>query len=381
MSEETSPATSQPTADVEVTVGPVNATFTPLSPEEIHPKTSEPSSAEPEDSAKPPPLQPPTTGPLWTPLGCLRDVLVVLLSMILATAFVFILLFALNGTLLLNDRDKTIQLALAQERMDEQIQKLMGQIERQDKAMKELNARVDAIQNQLDALTPKLEQQQKAQEDLTSQIASQKEILAQIQEDIQNLHARQDEFENAQHDLEARLQETQDAINSFQQDADFIHRFVEDLAQTLSHLNQPSMTPPEATPSTTPNTTPKSMPTPSPAEPQAIFPPASSWPTPTGQRGLIFGLVWQDTNQDGQPQAHETPIPGVRVTLQNAEGKALLNMVTGQDGWYAFIDVPPGEYRIAISPTRDQAYTTPEPRTVFVQPGQQVEADFGLTTP
>ncbi len=381
MDEKTTPPTSSPTEDVEVTVGPVNTTFAPLSPEEIHPEAPEPSSDKPEEEAGPPPLQPPTPGPLWTPWGCLRDVLIVLLSMVLATVFVFLLLFALNGTLLLNDRDKTIQLALAQERVEEQIQKLMEQAEHQHQAVKALNARVETLQNQLDTLAQEMAQQQKAQEAINSRLADQKETLTQTQEDVQELQARQDELETTLHDLETQLQETRDAVNNFQQDADFLHRFVQDLAQVLSHLNQPPTTTPEATPSPTPGLTPESTGTPSSVEPRALFPPASSWPTPTAQRGLIFGLVWQDTNQDGQPQAHETPIPGIRVALQNAEGKALLTVVTDQNGWYAFIDVPPGEYRITILPTRDQTYAAPEPQTVVVQPGHQVEADVGLTIP
>ena len=61
-------------------------------------------------------------------------------------------------------------------------------------------------------------------------------------------------------------------------------------------------------------------------------------------------LVFYDTNGNGLHDISEAGIPGVLVTLYNAERKVVEQMRTGTDGRYHFINLPPGGYYVGFDP-------------------------------
>ncbi|MFK7973090.1 MAG: SdrD B-like domain-containing protein [Bacteroidia bacterium] len=63
----------------------------------------------------------------------------------------------------------------------------------------------------------------------------------------------------------------------------------------------------------------------------------------------IGDLVWYDNDRDGlQDPTGEPGVPGVIVYLLNTNGDTLETDVTDPDGLYRFIDVNPGDYKVAF---------------------------------
>ena len=400
-----------PAEGVPVTVGPVETTFPPLEPEELIPPAPDEKGAAEGDNAPsgdaPPPLET-TSGSNSTLLGCLRDVAVVLVAMILSAAFVIFILLALNGTLFLNDRDKTTQLELEQQRLEEQMTQLHSQLTQQDEILQSLDGRMSALEEELDGLTQQVHHQRgqieavQARADEIEQAAeASRQDLAAVQQQQEALSAQLEDLAQAQ----AALQDTVDAIQmdieAFQQVAGRFNRFVEGMTRLIAEVavedvtaeqGAASATPvpspqasepmtPTATITATPTITPTQTITPTGPETShalTLFPPSQPIPTPEPHRGVVFGLVWADADGNGQPDAGERPVAGVRITLQNARGRALLDMVTGPDGRYAFLNLPPGEYRLQLIPETDVTLTTDNPRDLFVVANQSLEMNFGV---
>jgi hypothetical protein len=56
--------------------------------------------------------------------------------------------------------------------------------------------------------------------------------------------------------------------------------------------------------------------------------------------------VWYDTDMDGIQDAGEPGIPGVTVNLYDCSGNLLATATTDANGFYAFMDLPPGDYYV-----------------------------------
>ena len=73
-------------------------------------------------------------------------------------------------------------------------------------------------------------------------------------------------------------------------------------------------------------------------------------PAPTDAQ--VAGVVWRDFKpgggMPGRVEEGELGLPGVTVELRDAAGKKLATTKTENDGGFAFDDIPPGEYRVAI---------------------------------
>jgi len=59
-------------------------------------------------------------------------------------------------------------------------------------------------------------------------------------------------------------------------------------------------------------------------------------------------------------------LPGITVTLESQDGKALQTVTTSEDGSYSFPAAPVGQYRIL---SVFAGYSTPKPLEVTVSPG------------
>ena len=407
----------QPVDETEVTVGPVNVAFTPLEPEDIvdaaSPSRGEEAAAEsgPAPTANEPPSPPPLqTAPSGDNalLGCLRDILVVLVSMLLAVVFVFALLLAINGTLRLNEQEKTTQLALEQAQMKRRLATMEAKIGEQAGALNGMHERLDGLQQGLEE-TAAEQQALAGRVDALNARADEIEQAAEtVRQDVVTLQSAQQATAQELTSLDARVGQLEDEVQGIQTDlADFkkvaerFNRFVEGLTRLIAEVavegipSQPAVTTPQpeitqevtatitSTLTITPTATmpPAETPTPSPpplSPTLKLFPPAFPLPTPAFDRGIIFGLVWNDANGNGQPDPGEEPVSGAVVALKTTRGRSLLNMVTGADGRFAFINVPPDAYLVVLRPTDAQTPTTDVEQTVQVQGGESIEVNFGI---
>ncbi len=66
--------------------------------------------------------------------------------------------------------------------------------------------------------------------------------------------------------------------------------------------------------------------------------------------GSVGDIVWFDADMNGNRDANEIPVPGVMVTLKNANGDVIGTTLTNGDGSYLFTNVAPGVgYTITFS--------------------------------
>jgi uncharacterized repeat protein (TIGR01451 family) len=73
----------------------------------------------------------------------------------------------------------------------------------------------------------------------------------------------------------------------------------------------------------------------------------------------VGDYVWWDVNRDGLQSADEPAVPGVKVTLQDAEGNVLDTTVTDAKGYYAFAGLIPGaRYQIVFTAPTGATFTT-----------------------
>ncbi len=101
--------------------------------------------------------------------------------------------------------------------------------------------------------------------------------------------------------------------------------------------------------------------------------------------GSIGDRVWSDTDADGVQDAGETGLSGVTVTLlEDTDGdgtfeSTVATTTTAADGSYSFTDMPPGAYRVVVTPAAGTSPSTPTIVEVPLIAGQNVtDADFGL---
>lgn len=103
--------------------------------------------------------------------------------------------------------------------------------------------------------------------------------------------------------------------------------------------------------------------------------------------GGIGDLIWRDDNANGIQDAGEPGIPGVQVTLTDAEN-VQRTATTDANGRYFFDNLPASQYVIVIDPTTLppnviptydlDGIDTPHQATLTLAPGQdRVDADFG----
>jgi hypothetical protein len=65
--------------------------------------------------------------------------------------------------------------------------------------------------------------------------------------------------------------------------------------------------------------------------------------------GSIGDFVWNDYNNNGLQDQGEPGVAGVLVTLNDATGQTISSAVTDANGFYLFVNVAPGSYKVAFS--------------------------------
>lgn len=87
----------------------------------------------------------------------------------------------------------------------------------------------------------------------------------------------------------------------------------------------------------------------------------------TTPRVSVGDRVWLDVDRDGVQDQGELGLPGVTVTITNADGSAVTDIngntvtsaVTDADGEYSFDDLPAGQYRVTVVPPAGYVATKP----------------------
>ncbi|MEG4348662.1 SdrD B-like domain-containing protein [Microcoleus sp. LAD1_D3] len=99
------------------------------------------------------------------------------------------------------------------------------------------------------------------------------------------------------------------------------------------------------------------------------------------QAGTITGIKFNDTNGNGTQDTGEIGIPGVTIFLDtNNNGTSdtgETQVTTGTDGSYSFPNLQTGTYNVREVVPTGFTPTTPNPRTVPLDPGQTSTANFG----
>ncbi len=408
---ETPPEAHPLADDAEVLVGDVNTSFTPIEPEDIAPVISNPaedtapSPTAEGDGVEPPPLQTASDSSNQKLLGCLRDILLVLISIILGAAFALTILLGLNGTLFLNDRDKTTYLEVNLKTMQNRQEEMAKRLSAQNDAIDSTEARVQTLDDTLQALdgrTQTLEVTQTRQSSDIEALQARADEIEQAAEatrqEVAAMQSSQDELAAQVAGLDDQIGDIQNDIAKFEKTAARFDRFVTGLVTLIAEVAPEEMatsatvtattpaasSPVTATATLTPTLTAPPAVTPAPAEEPStpeLFPPTRPLPTPAAGRSIIFGAAWLDANSNGVPDAGETVLPGVRIILQDADGNSLLSMVTGVDGRFAFINMPPGDYRLLATPPADSTLNAPDAQAVEADADERIEVDFGLTQP
>jgi hypothetical protein len=115
-----------------------------------------------------------------------------------------------------------------------------------------------------------------------------------------------------------------------------------------------------------------------------------------GSAGYIGDRVWYDANGDGIQDLGEMGAADVPMALLDSVGNVLANTTTTSAGWYQFLSVQPGDYRVQITPPSG-FNISPKDQTdddwdsdgdvnglshlISVAAGQEIASvDFGLTS-
>jgi uncharacterized repeat protein (TIGR01451 family) len=103
-----------------------------------------------------------------------------------------------------------------------------------------------------------------------------------------------------------------------------------------------------------------------PLSPDALWvelgPSAEDWTIDAGLVALtgITGRVWHDLDRDDRQGESEPGVAGVIVALLGGDGEVISTTVTLTDGRYAFVNLLPGDYRVAFAPSSSYGFVQPD---------------------
>jgi hypothetical protein len=98
-----------------------------------------------------------------------------------------------------------------------------------------------------------------------------------------------------------------------------------------------------------------------------------------GNTGAIHGQVYQDVNGDGREDGADSGLVGWTVALIDpGSGSVITTTTTGYNGYYAFLNLAAGTYRVRETPPAGWTQSTHDPVDVVVGSGDIVALPFGV---
>jgi len=94
----------------------------------------------------------------------------------------------------------------------------------------------------------------------------------------------------------------------------------------------------------------------------------------------IGDKVWYDKNQDWVQNADEPGYANVKVQLLNESGTVLKSTKTDKNGLYQFKNIPIGEYRVTVIPSKGANIVTEAPLELWLSENRH-DINFGLFKP
>ncbi len=346
---------------------------------------------------------PPSTRRGSTALGCLRDVLLVIVSALLGATLALSLLYYANGAIDMGRHEKVLALTSSIDTLQRQNDDLATQIDQNVVAadqlrtgLTNLSAAFDLKSGQLDALQGRAADLQNEAQQMQEQITQTEGRLGALDDSLATV-AQENTAIRAEVDaVHAQMADLKQSAGRFQ-------TFVTGLQQLVAAIAAPGLTAaspitPSATVTLTApitNTAPLTTTIPAGVAPPGdetplsgpfvtgsptldLFPPLQPIPLPAPGQSHLYGLVWVDGNGDGVPNAGEQASPGMQVTLRNSRGVQIRAIDTGADGRYLFADIDPGSYTIALMGQGAEATTQV---AVAVATDEAVEVNIARPAP
>jgi len=92
---------------------------------------------------------------------------------------------------------------------------------------------------------------------------------------------------------------------------------------------------------------------------------------------MIYGVVWNDLDQDGAKSEGEPPLAGAEIRLTNDADLLMGYWVTLSDGVYSFTLLKPGLYHLSETDPPGYASSTLNDTAVYVNANQALAVHFG----
>ena len=144
----------------------------------------------------------------------------------------------------------------------------------------------------------------------------------------------------------------------------------------MTEINFPATRSATSTPTITPTASQTPTSTLTPTATTTSTPTATA--TPTG--GRIYGVVWNDQNEDGVIDPGEEGAGGATLQLKNAMGAVLAETISASDGSYQFVGLESATYNLVLVVPDGWEATTTTSR--WLAPGAgSLETNFGVIAP
>lgn len=383
----TPPSASEGEADVEgaFSAKPISAAKVTTTVGEVATEfNAEPSSPPPLAAAPPPsaPIPPPPS----RPRGCLRQSPILLLTAILGALIALAVIFTINGTLDFSRHEVIAAL-------NSDIGATNTRLDEEHAALQDISDIVQTNAAQVEALAAQVQSLSQQTRAFTAQIDARSSDMDAIRKDIDTLATQNIQLQEQVAAIDTEIARFQQMTARFDTFAQGLKNLAETIQPHTAPLAPTDAVAPTATVTPTAAVTPTATPTPLPdissqqidtdivtgSYTLQIFPPQPPIHLPPSGQSLIFGLIWDDLNRNGLPEANEIPLPNVHITLKDIHNKHLAETTTTADGHYIFPDLSPGAY--IITETDPPGMTSITPNTVTAVANGLVEVNFADSHP
>jgi hypothetical protein len=93
--------------------------------------------------------------------------------------------------------------------------------------------------------------------------------------------------------------------------------------------------------------------------------------------GRISGVKFEDIDEDEFQDVGEPGIEGATIQLESPIDSPIAQTITDQDGYYEFLNLPPGDYIVIQTDLPGYYSTTPNNVDVVLEPGEHEIVNFG----